>query len=33
VTGDRDLLDVRAEVPVRTLDPREFWELLRASQG
>jgi uncharacterized protein len=33
VTGDRDLLDVRAEVPVRTLDPREFWEVLRASQG
>jgi uncharacterized protein len=33
VTGDRDLLDVRSDLPVRTLDPREFWELLRAPQG
>lgn len=33
VTGDRDLLDVAAELPVRTLAPRAFWELLRAPQG
>jgi putative PIN family toxin of toxin-antitoxin system len=33
VTGDRDLLDVQAQLPVRTLDPRAFWELLRAPQG
>jgi len=33
VTGDRDLLDVRDELPVRALDPRAFWELLRTSQG
>lgn len=29
VTGDRDLLDVRAQAPLRMVDPREFWELLR----
>jgi len=28
VTGDRDLLE--AEVPIRVLSPRAFWELLRA---
>ena len=33
VTGDRDLLDVRDQLPVRTLEPRAFWELLRAPQG
>ena len=33
VTGDRDLLDVRAALPIRTLDPRAFWELLRTPQG
>ncbi|MGH7625924.1 MAG: putative toxin-antitoxin system toxin component, PIN family [Gemmatimonadaceae bacterium] len=32
VTGDRDLLDVAAESPVRILDPRAFWELLRAGE-
>jgi putative PIN family toxin of toxin-antitoxin system len=30
VTGDRDLLDVHNESPIRILDPRAFWELLRA---
>jgi len=30
VTGDRDLLDVHDQLPLRTLDPRAFWELLRA---
>ncbi len=29
VTGDQDLLAVRAAVPIRILDPRGFWELLR----
>jgi putative PIN family toxin of toxin-antitoxin system len=29
VTGDRDLLDVAAESPVRIVSPREFWQLLR----
>jgi putative PIN family toxin of toxin-antitoxin system len=31
VTGDRDLLAVRAQSPVRIVDPRAFWELLRAT--
>lgn len=30
VTGDQDLLVVASESPVRILDPRAFWELLRA---
>jgi uncharacterized protein len=30
VTGDQDLLVVAADAPVRILDPRAFWELLRA---
>ena len=29
VTGDRDLLDVAAEVSVTIVSPREFWERLR----
>ncbi|MBI1954954.1 MAG: putative toxin-antitoxin system toxin component, PIN family [Acidobacteria bacterium] len=29
VTGDRDLLDLAASVPLRILDPRAFWELAR----
>ncbi len=29
VTGDRDLLDVRAKAPLRIVDPRGFWTLLR----
>lgn len=33
VTGDRDLLDVNDSLPVRILDPRAFWELLREDQG
>lgn len=32
VTGDRDLLDVASQLPLRTLEPRAFWELLR-TQG
>ena len=29
VSGDRDLLDVAHEAPLRILSPREFWTLLR----
>lgn len=29
VTGDQDLLIVRASAPVAIVDPREFWEMLR----
>jgi uncharacterized protein len=30
VTGDRDLLVVAADSPIPILEPRAFWELLRA---
>ena len=30
VTGDRDLLDVDALIPIDVLTPRQFWERLRA---
>lgn len=30
VTGDRDLLDVAGDAPIAILEPRAFWELLRA---
>ncbi len=29
VTGDRDLLDVAADLPLRVTDPRGFWNLVR----
>jgi predicted nucleic acid-binding protein len=29
VTGDHDLLDVAAQAPIKILDPRGFWKLLR----
>lgn len=29
VTGDRDLLDLGSRAPLRILDPRGFWSLLR----
>ena len=29
VSGDRDLLDIDVEAPVRILSPRGFWDLLR----
>ena len=29
VTGDRDLLDLAAQPPLRIIDPRAFWELAR----
>ena len=28
VTGDRDLLDVAADLPIDVLSPRGFWEML-----
>ena len=31
VTGDRDLLEVAALSPIRIIDPRGFWTLLRKS--
>jgi uncharacterized protein len=30
VTGDRDLLDVASRAPVRIVNPRGFWDQLRA---
>jgi predicted nucleic acid-binding protein len=33
VTGDADLLAVKDDSPVRILEPRAFWKLLRASGG
>lgn len=33
VTGDADLLAVRAEAPLPILDPRAFWGLLRGARG
>lgn len=32
VTGDRDLLAIATKSPVPILDPRAFWELLRAGE-
>jgi len=32
VTGDQDLLVVAGKLPLRILDPRAFWELLRAGE-
>lgn len=29
VTGDRDLLDIATQAPIRILDPRAFWQLAR----
>lgn len=29
VTGDRDLLDIAAGAPIKIVDPRGFWELVR----
>lgn len=33
VTGDRDLLDVAAEMPVVVVSPREFWALVRKTDA
>lgn len=32
VTGDRDLLDIGAEAPIKIVDPRGFWDLVRKSE-
>jgi putative PIN family toxin of toxin-antitoxin system len=32
VTGDRDLLAIQDTAPIRILEPRAFWELLRAEE-
>lgn len=29
ITGDRDLLDIAGTAPVRIVDPRGFWDLVR----
>jgi predicted nucleic acid-binding protein len=29
VSGDRDLLDVAADAPIKIVDPRGFWDLVR----
>ncbi len=29
VTGDRDLLDIASDVPLRIVNPRDCWEALR----
>ena len=31
VTGDRDLLDIARVAPIRIVDPRGFWDLLRTN--
>jgi len=32
VTGDRDLLDIAAVVPIKIVDPRGFWDLVRKNR-
>lgn len=32
VTGDRDLLDIVADAPIKIVDPRGFWHLLRKNE-
>lgn len=32
VTGDRDLLDIAANAPIRIVDPRGFWDLVRKNE-
>lgn len=33
VTGDSDLLDMAARAPLRIMDPRGFWDLIRGESG
>jgi len=33
VTGDSDLLDMAARAPLRIMDPRGFWDLIRGGSG
>ena len=32
VTGDRDLLDIAADAPIKIVDPRGFWDLVRKKE-
>src|SRR2546426_4179538 len=32
VTGDRDLLDIAAAAPIKIIDPRGFWDLVRKNE-
>ena len=32
VTGDRDLLDIGADAPIKIVDPRGFWDLIRKKE-
>jgi putative PIN family toxin of toxin-antitoxin system len=32
VTGDRDLLDIAADAPIKIVDPRGFWDLVRKNE-
>jgi putative PIN family toxin of toxin-antitoxin system len=32
VTGDRDLLDIAADAPIKIVDPRGFWDLVRRNE-
>ena len=32
VTGDRDLLDIEADAPIKIVDPRGFWDLVRKNK-
>lgn len=32
VTGDRDLLEAAADTPVKIVDPRGFWDLVRTNE-
>jgi len=32
VTGDRDLLDIASAAPIRIVDPRGFWGLVRKNE-
>ena len=32
VTGDRDLLDIASDAPIKIVDPRGFWNLVRKNE-
>jgi putative PIN family toxin of toxin-antitoxin system len=32
VTGDRDLLDIASDAPIKIVDPRGFWDLVRKNE-
>jgi putative PIN family toxin of toxin-antitoxin system len=33
VTGDSDLLDMASKTPIKIVDPRGFWEMIRGGPG